>query len=683
MTQSTLRDASPPAPDWPRCDHATDPADPAGAAPAADGAGSGGSGRAGGLALSAGCRGIRVSGHTFCLAHLDGAARAAHLGTLSPGAHIDHRGTTFTEELLGELLAAVTDPGTHRPRLGLTELDQATFDGPADFGGARFDGDAHFDHAVFHGDAVFDAVEFGGAVRFAKAEISRDAQFAGARVGGDAWFDQTRTGGHAYFDDAKFGAGVWFTASHIAGDARFCGAEFTGSAWFDQVRFGGGALFGGAEFRGDGRFEYVKITGAAQFPLVKVAGDALFRGAEFHAGALFREAEFSGAVQLDGVWIKGDGSFRRVAFERATTVGPLMCTGTAELSEAVFGTAVTIEIEAAAVRCHRTRWASTGAMRLRRAVVDLNDAVWEYPISVSSAPEPPLTVGAAPAEPGRPHPRVRVASLRGVDAAHLVLTDVDLSACLFAGTVHLDQIRLEGRYLLTTTPPGLYRRGWWPARWTPRRTLAEEHHWRAARAAGGGPGTDGWMTAPPGQRILTPAALAPVYRQLRKSFEDGKHEPGAADFYYGEMEMRRHADDIPLGERSLLTAYWALSGYGLRASRALLWLLGAMTATVLALMLWGLPQNEPRPTSTGALVGNTVTMTTAAPEPVNPEGPYGSRLSTERFEKALRSVINSVVFRSSGQDLTTAGTYTEMASRLAEPVLLGMAFLAVRNRVKR
>lgn len=54
-------------------------------------------------------------------------------------------------------------------------------------------------------------------------------------------------------------------------------------------------------------------------------------------------------------------------------------------------------------------------------------------------------------------------------------------------------------------------------------------------------------------------------------------------------------------------------------------------------------------------------------------------MSKERFEKSLRVVVNSVIFRSSGQDLT----YTEMASRLAEPVLLGLAVLAVRGHVKR
>jgi hypothetical protein len=37
-----------------------------------------------------------------------------------------------------------------------------------------------------------------------------------------------------------------------------------------------------------------------------------------------------------------------------------------------------------------------------------------------------------------------------------------------------------------------------------------------------------------------PAQLALVYRALRKALEDGANAPGAADFYYGEMEMRRH-----------------------------------------------------------------------------------------------------------------------------------------------
>ncbi|MFE7400299.1 hypothetical protein [Streptomyces sp. NPDC057557] len=42
-----------------------------------------------------------------------------------------------------------------------------------------------------------------------------------------------------------------------------------------------------------------------------------------------------------------------------------------------------------------------------------------------------------------------------------------------------------------------------------------------------------------------------------------------------------------------------------------------------------------------------------------------------------------MIFRSSGQNLTTVGTYTEMGSRPTEPVLLGLAALAIRGRIKR
>jgi hypothetical protein len=73
---------------------------------------------------------------------------------------------------------------------------------------------------------------------------------------------------------------------------------------------------------------------------------------------------------------------------------------------------------------------------------------------------------------------------------------------------------------------------------------------------------------------------------LRKSREDRKNEPGAADFYYGEMEMRRHS--ARFWDRFIITLYWALSGYGLRASRALGALLALAAITVALLVTCGL-----------------------------------------------------------------------------------------------
>jgi hypothetical protein len=86
--------------------------------------------------------------------------------------------------------------------------------------------------------------------------------------------------------------------------------------------------------------------------------------------------------------------------------------------------------------------------------------------------------------------------------------------------------------------------------------------------------------------VLEAGQIAGLYRALRKGREDAKDEPGAADFYYGEMEMRRRARparETSRGrvERAILTAYRLLSGYGLRAWRALAWLLVAvMVATI-------------------------------------------------------------------------------------------------------
>jgi hypothetical protein len=606
---------------------------------------------------STGCPGILLPGQPTCLAHLDEADRAAHLAALSPGDDIDLRGTPFTRDLLDELFRALTDPATGLPRFGALLLEGARFDGDLLFDGAEIGGDLSFEGARIDGDVSLGAARVGGGISFHEARIGGGVLFGGVRADGDLSFQQARIGGDVLLTGMGIGGGAEFALARIGGCLRLDRTETGGSARFHHARIGGPVQLFGVGIGGSAVFDWARIDGRVSFAGVRIDGRAWFTGTV----------------------IGGDAEFAGMVFERTTELGPLVCAGTLDLSEAVFGTAVTIEAAATAVRCRRTRWASTAALRLRYAEVDLSDAVPEYPVSVAARPRPFIAHGTEVPEPGLADPRVRIASLRGVDAAHLMLTGTDLTDCLFAGTVHLDQLRLEGRCRLAASPAGLRRRGVRPVRWTPRRTLAEEHHWRAARGTDG----DGWTPAPREEEVLEPAALAPVYRQLRKALEEGKDEPGAADFYYGEMEMRRHDPGTPRAERALLATYWAVSGYGLRASRALGWLLAAMAATVVAMMLWGLPADAPKPTGTGTLTGRTVILTTDTPDPVNPTGPWSGRLSGERFEKALRVVVNSVVFRSSGQDLTTAGTYTEMASRVSEPVLLGLAVLAVRNRVKR
>ncbi|WP_314416116.1 pentapeptide repeat-containing protein [Streptomyces sp. DSM 40484] len=676
--------STPSPPSWPYCADGADPAsDPVG------------------------CRGIHVPGHTVCLAHLADADREAYLADLTPGADIDHRSTTFTDVLLNALLAALCDPATGHARFGHAQFASATFQGDAEFGSVTFEGDAwfalgtfeggaQFEAATFEGDAWFGLVAFQGGAQFKSSTFQGDAQFGSAIFEGGAWFKAAIFQGGAQFEAATIQGDAGFGSVTFEGDAQFGSVTFEGSTWFKSSTFQGDAQFGSAIFEGGAWFEAVTFEGGtrfnsstfqddAQFGSATFQGDAQFKAAIFEDGAWFKAVTFQDGARFEEATFQGDARFEEAVFERRVSLGPLVCAGQVGLSGAVFNGPTTLSFAARRLECRRTRWLSTAEVRLRYASVDLAHAVFEYPVTIAAEAAPfMLSDGREMAEhilSGTSDAGVWMISLRGVDAAHLVLANVDLAVCVFTGTVHLDQVRLEGACFFDTTPHGMHWRRGRPTWFTERRTLAEERDWRARQPAA----VPKWRARAP---VLAtggagPAQLAPVYRALRKSFEDSKNEPGAADFYYGEMEMRRHDRTTTSGaERGLLHAYWLLSGYGLRALRALGWLAAAMLVTLVLLMAFGLPTEDPKQEATGTVPpgGGTVTFEIDKDDPQNPTG---NRFTGRRFEKALNITLNSVVFRSSGQDLTTAGTYIEMTSRLVEPALLALAVLAVRGRIKR
>ncbi|WP_406336355.1 pentapeptide repeat-containing protein [Streptomyces zaomyceticus] len=638
----------PTAPSWPYCAH--------GANPAAD---------------PVGCRGIHVPGHTACLAHLTDTDRNAYLAGLTPGADIDHRSTPFTEDLLDRLLTALADPITTHPHLGHARFDAA-----------QFTGDASFNEVQFTGTAWFVGARFTHAARFSRARFAHAARFGGARFSDDVWFNEAQFTGVAWFDHVQFNGEARYNQAQFTSNARFPWAQFTSSAQFASAQFTGTALFAEVQFSDTANFSKAQFTGTAAFDVVEFTGNARFKGAQFTGDVRFNGAEFT-----------GDARFDDAQFLMASWLGPIACVGTVDLSGAVFGAPVTLEIAARQVSCLRTRWESTATVRVRRASVDLGYAVLAAPVAVTAHPAPFTTGDTAVDESLLTGPAgAQVTSVQGVDAAHLVLTDTDLSDCLFYGAFHLDQLRLEGRTTIAPTPIGWHRRGIIPLRWTRRRALAEEHHWRAQSAgqpalpAGAEPPADRWRTGPHHPNPAhtpDPDDVVALYRQIRKAFEDSKNEPGAADFYYGECEMRRHdRTGTPKTERGLLWAYWLLSGYGLRAARALGWLAAAMLVTIVLLMAFGLPASSPKQEATGIVPpgGGTISFTIDKQDPKNPTA---DRFTGKRFDKALSITLNSVVFRSSGQDLTTVGSYIEMTSRLLEPALLALAVLAIRGRVKR
>jgi hypothetical protein len=627
------------------------------------------------------CTGVQVPPYGRCLEHLTASELDETLSHLSPGADLDARGTHVSDHLLDCLLSACSD-GESGPVFGTVQFSEASFDGNARFSGASFDGMAWFNGVRFGGDAVFRQAQFGG-----------NAWFSGACFAGTAWFDGVRFGQAAVFRRAQFQGAAWFTDSSFDGTAWFEQASFAGDALFSKIAVGvdftENAEFGGVQFGSVATFGSVRFGWNASFGGARFGGDASFNDAAFGADARysgtagFDAAQFSAAAGFWGTRFGGDASFGRARFQAAGYLGPFVVDGRLSLDAAVFEHQVTIEAATAAVSARRASFAGA-TLRLRYADVDLSHAVSTSPLAVIAAAGPFTIPGAGEEEPGLLQqtvlaqdgrdPGPSLLSIRGMDASQVFLVDVDLSRCRFADAYNLDQLRFEGSRCRFAEPPRTLRigRGLAVWRYTRRQVLAEERDWRGQRRR------PGWIQ-PDEQQVpaLDPERILTLYRQLRKAQEDAKNEPGAADFYYGEMEMRRYARTTPTGERVVLALYWALSGYGLRSTRALSALLVVLALATAGFVTVGfaaaqnvqyLPIGHPRPG-----------LPAAYQQAIAP-GPRPGWLAALNY-----SVDSSTSLLSKGQSLpvTWAGNVVEFFVKLAAPLLLGLALLAVRNRVKR
>jgi hypothetical protein len=406
--------------------------------------------------------------------------------------------------------------------------------------------------------------------------------------------------------------------------------------------------------------------------------------------AMFCKATFASNAAFDGARFNSGASFERVEFTKAPRLGPLSAGGQVILDRATFGAHALVEVAAARLSCVETQFPEGADLRLRDAEVALDGAVFAKSSTIAADdltssdtnapgqttnPGAKMVVDEAP-RPAGGHAKPRLLSLRRVDVSTLTLANVNLEPCLFAGAHNLDKLRIEGPLSFARTPPEAWRvrLGRWQVpiwKWTNRQALAEEHHWRAKppttpaadrfakrldqpRWSRPGEKSSLWLKRRSGHAVqpLDPHQLTALYRTMRKGREDNKDEPGAADFYYGEMEMRRKAAATPAGERLILTVYWLVSGYGLRGLRALAWL--AIVTVGLAVLLQSIGFNRGDPSFRDALIYATQ-----------------STLSLASSTKALTDRVS------------WAGEALRIVLRLTGPILLALAVLSVRNRIKR
>jgi uncharacterized protein YjbI with pentapeptide repeats len=596
---------------------------------------------------------------------------------------------------------------------GFAGFDGAVFPVSAHFGSATFTGSARFGRATFTGIAEFEganftkAVEFGqamftSAARFGEATFTGTTGFGRATFTGTAWFERANFTGTAGFERATFSRDSCFRRATFASTARFGEAMFTGTVSFSETRFDGTAGFDSATFTGTAGFERATFTGTAGF-----------ERATFTRPAGFDSATFTNAVQFGMARFRQLGwSGTRWEAEKVSTMG--LAADEISLDDAAFECPIRLDLMAKSITMHRARANARLHLRVAAAAVDCEDADLADGSLIESAPVaiPPddrwvevastvadtLVRGAlntadelntALTEALHAHARASITSLQRAHVAGTTLSGMDLQDCTFASVDGLDQLIITGDNILKSNRhlrarhwagggegTGKVTPQWWRAQ---RRVIKDELVARGI-ASPSAPPTPGDTDSTPvasATPVESPSAreVSATYRSLRKALEDNKDEPGAADFYYGEMEMRRRAADRWSVERWLLTAYWLVSGYGLRAWRALTALLVVIGVAGWCFTndAWAHKATTTSPTEVNLQTGKIIS------EPPAEEG-----LSILRaWLFAAQETVALIRPGAPGVTLTGVGHVVDLIVRILGPVLLALAVLAIRNRTKR
>jgi uncharacterized protein YjbI with pentapeptide repeats len=440
-------------------------------------------------------------------------------------------------------------------------------------------------------------------------------------------------------------------------------AQFGQEVHFDEATFERRVELRRAVFDRPVHFRKARFAAKAVFAEAAFEREAHFPGAVFEHGAVFRDATFKGFAHFPDVTFGSYAVFVGADLKAGFRLGPTVVAGRLVLDEASLGNA-DMRLSTPLLCCRRTRFHEPAHLKLRWAEIDLEEGVFDRASTLAFSPrwgavdetrlprchglqpgsEDATTREAAGEDVAVP----RLASLRRADVANLTLASIDLTQCEFESTVRLDALRLATRCPFDEPPKG--------RRWTRRMTIREERSWRMSSSR-----WEDWRDEGIERQTATPIPadspanrsvrrreadrLSKTYRALRTGRENESNAPGAGDFYYGEMEMRRHGESNAV-EHAVIWLYWLVSGYGLRASRALVAL--GVTVLVFATLF-----------------------------------SVGIRDETW-FDNLVFSLQSTTsLLRAPEEDLPAGGRLLEIGLRLLGPLFFGLALLSLRGRVKR
>jgi uncharacterized protein YjbI with pentapeptide repeats len=459
------------------------------------------------------------------------------------------------------------------------------------------------------------------------------------------------------------GAGATFLGAMNLSDVTFAAANLTGATFkhglrLKRVRFANGAAFdrvhtsdlfldeavfeGNAGFRElqaadlsvkSSRFERYASFDAAEL------GFAGFRDVDFAAEARFRALKRTGPMVMRSVRFAAAASFhestvKQLAFPNCEFHGPFRAKKLTVEDELTFAAARftntrALELQAGSkIGLHDATFVRPLSLAVQSPTLDASGACFEEGVDIALEPGSRGVFSAAAfggaslittsdSDDRRP---AKVESMDRARAGRLTLHGLDLRQCRFAQLHRLDDVLISGRGQLPLAPEvvkGAYR----------REVLADELALEDRGAA---------------------SSIADVYRAMRKAREASHDYPGAADFYYGEMEMRRAGADS-WGERALLTLYWLIGGYGMRAERAALSFVVALIVLSVGFQTIGFVEPPSFGNTVAWALTASVSLTRSAPE----------------------------------VDLTAVGMFMNVAARLLGPALIALAVLGLRSRVRR
>lgn len=459
------------------------------------------------------------------------------------------------------------------------------------------------------------------------------------------------------FSDAIFPDAVDFGPVTFVGRVRFNGVRFGSDVCFSRATFRLQARFNGASFGGEAIF-----GGTREYLHGEWLGDRR-EGTVFAGRVEFVGSHFVGAARFDWVRFGGDVTFANAQFEsefrhEEAPSGALPADRTIALSATRFRAGASLDLPPGQVLAAGMDIGAPSRLKLR-GPLDVDHVTLTHPLTIVTASREEVSRlrehGSAP--------EIRTVAGATLQAPLIVGAGISLARCDMSGTVGLDHLTLDAG----TSPLALHRG---------RRVLYDEIDWRQddrrrgrrlAEAAGARLGRSTWAMAkhrldgrtdaPP--RRLDPGPIAARYRQLRQGLEQAKNAPGSADFYFGEMEMRRAASTNRY-ERFYLWLYWIVSGYGLRASRSI----AAYVAVVVA--------------ATAAFRYGPPGLHTACPSQTcaDLDDWWSTLVFLVRWSLSVFPAPETLGLSTSGQAIL-------LLLRVVSPILLALTVLAVRARVHR